>query len=86
MEEEPIQEKESDEKNSRRWSVLFILLILSYALILILGLVGLIGLVSAIIRGESFSKIFGGGNGLYILSPLIVLVAASRLMKIFRDR
>ena len=58
----------------------------SYVLMLILGIVGLVMLVSGIIRGEKISRLVGGGNGLLVLSPLIVFVSASRLIDIFRKR
>ena len=78
--------KEREEKFGRRLPAIMVAMTASYVLMLILGIVGLVMLVSGIIRGEKISRLVGGGNGLLVLSPLIVLVSASRLIKIFRTR
>ena len=78
--------KEQEEKIGRRLPAIMIAMIASYVLMLVLGIAGLVMLVSGIIRGEKISRRVGGGNGLLVLSPLIVLVSASRLIKIFRKR
>lgn len=78
--------KEQEEKIGRRLPAIMIAMIASYVLMLVLGIAGLVMLVSGIIRGEKISRLVGGGNGLLVLSPLIVLVSASRLIKIFRKR
>ncbi|MBQ2080557.1 MAG: hypothetical protein II461_02190 [Treponema sp.] len=76
--------KERAEKFGRRLPAIMIAMTASYVLMLVLGIAGLVMLVSGIIRGEEISRLVGGGNGLLVLSPLIVLVSASRLIKIFR--
>lgn len=78
--------KEQEEKIGRRLPAIMIAMIASYVLMLVLGIAGLVMLVSGIIRGEKISRLVGGGNGLLVLSPLIVLVSASRLIDIFRKR
>ena len=78
--------KEREEKIGRRLPAIMIAMIASYVLMLVLGIAGLVMLVSGIIRGEKISRLVGGGNGLLVLSPLIVFVSASRLIKIFRKR
>lgn len=78
--------KERAEKFGRRLPAIMIAMIASYVLMLVLGIAGLVMLVSGIIGGEKISRLVGGGNGLLVLSPLIVLVSASRLIKIFRKR
>ena len=81
-----MEAREQEEKFERRLPAIMIAMIASYVLMLVLGIAGLVMLVSGIIRGEKISQLVGGGNGLLILSPLIVLVSASRLIKIFRKR
>ena len=78
--------KEWEEKFRRRLPAIMVAMTASYVLMLILGIVGLVMLVSGIIRGEKISRLVGGGNGLLVLSPLIVFVSASRLIDIFRKR
>lgn len=78
--------KERAEKFGRRLPAIMIAMIASYVLMLVLGIACLVMLVSGIIRGEKISRLVGGGNGLLVLSPLIVFVSASRLIKIFRKR
>ncbi|MBQ1662344.1 MAG: hypothetical protein II054_07565 [Treponema sp.] len=78
--------KEREEKFGRRLPAIMVAMTASYVLMLILGIVGLVMLVSGIIRGEKISRLVGGGNGLLVLSPLIVFVSASRLIDIFRKR
>lgn len=78
--------KERAEKFGRRLPAIMIAMIASYVMMLVLGIAGLVMLVSGIIRGEKISRLVGGGNGLLVLSPLIVFVSASRLIKIFRKR
>ncbi|MEE3313962.1 MAG: hypothetical protein VZR56_07380 [Treponema sp.] len=78
--------KEREEKFGRRLPAIMVAMTVSYVLMLILGIVGLVMLVSGIIRGEKISRLVGGGNGLLVLSPLIVFVSASRLIDIFRKR
>ena len=78
--------KERAEKFGRRLPAIMIAMIASYVLMLVLGIAGLVMLVSGIIGGEKISRLVGGGNGLLVLSPLIVLVSASRLIDIFRKR
>lgn len=78
--------KERAEKFGRRLPAIMIAMIASYVLMLVLGIAGLVMLVSGIIRGEKISQLVGDGNGLLVLSPLIVLVSASRLIDIFRKR
>ena len=78
--------REQEEKIGRRLPAIMVAMTASYVLMLVLGIAGLVMLVSGIIRGEKISRLVGGGNGLLVLSPLIVLVSASRLIKIFRKR
>ena len=78
--------KEREEKFGRRLPAIMVAMTASYVLMLILGIVGLVMLVSGIIRGEKISRLVGGGNGLLVLSPLIVFVSASRLIDFFRKR
>lgn len=81
-----MEAREQEEKIGRRLPAIMIAMIASYVLMLVLGIAGLVMLVSGIIRGEKISRLVGGGNGLLVLSPLIVFVSASRLIKIFRKR
>ena len=78
--------REQEEKFGRRLPAIMIAMTASYVLMLVLGIAGLVMLVSGIIRGEKISRLVGGGNGLLVLSPLIVFVSASRLIDIFRKR